>query len=410
MTMPGGAAGRWRRRGAAGAGDALTPQNTAMLRELLSRFQARLVAYPEPAADTREAAIHADLRALLAKPFAEASWTDAQRCELDFARLMPAAELRPEIDRKLATLKGIAPDMHQVFAERWTSILAPDPHGRGGFDEAAARALLVAATEEVQWHSTRHFHIRRLGVAYAGRLVGFLLLAILIGLALVLWEVYFGGWPLDEARFSGLPMSLVSGLLGASFSALTQQRRVTGLANLEEVVNAIGYKMILLRLGVGVSAAALLYFFFESGLVEGVLFPDLGAVGFDPIILSAGPAEGGGQIPASLDALRRDLAAAQDSAARATEALAVLGGHLDGSAAAESAARAAQQEVAALQDALDVAAGEFSGPASRALGPYVPNAELSKLVVWSFLAGFSEKLVPSLLGRIDSKATDTPAK
>ncbi|AZV78833.1 hypothetical protein EBB79_13775 [Parasedimentitalea marina] len=36
----------------------------------------------------------------------------------------------------------------------------------------------------------------------------------------------------------------------------------------------------------------------------------------------------------------------------------------------------------------------------RSLGALVPNSDLSKLLVWSFAAGFSEKLVTSALGRV----------
>lgn len=41
------------------------------------------------------------------------------------------------------------------------------------------------------------------------------------------------------------------------------------------------------------------------------------------------------------------------------------------------------------------------------LGSYVPNKELAALMVWSFLAGFSERLVPSFLGRIETSSNET---
>jgi len=37
---------------------------------------------------------------------------------------------------------------------------------------------------------------------------------------------------------------------------------------------------------------------------------------------------------------------------------------------------------------------------SRPLGSVAPNADLSKLVVWCFAAGFTQSLVPSLLARV----------
>ena len=44
------------------------------------------------------------------------------------------------------------------------------------------------------------------------------------------------------------------------------------------------------------------------------------------------------------------------------------------------------------------------------LGAAVPNVALAKLVVWSFAAGFSEQLVPTLLARIGSEAEKPRAK
>lgn len=41
------------------------------------------------------------------------------------------------------------------------------------------------------------------------------------------------------------------------------------------------------------------------------------------------------------------------------------------------------------------------------LGTFIPNKDLAALMVWSFLAGFSERLVPSFLDRIETSANET---
>jgi hypothetical protein len=67
-------------------------------------------------------------------------------------------------------------------------------------------------------------------------------------------------------------------------------------------------------------------------------------------------------------------------------------------------------ELSGTVEALTTVRGELAemraefGKGNRPLGSLAPNADLSKLVVWCFAAGFVQTLVPSLL------ATVTPSK
>jgi hypothetical protein len=162
--------------------------------------------------------------------------------------------------------------------------------------------------------------------------------------------------------------------------------------------------MILLRLGVGTGAAAILYFVFEAGLVDGLLFPDLNAIGFGPVLLGGGEGEA---LSASLENLRNALT----SSAERAEALAGRLGEAVGALAATAPGREALggigTELAGLGEALDRLGGEIGPRRDTELGRYVPNPHLSKLVVWSFLAGFSEMLVPNILGRVEAGAETT---
>jgi hypothetical protein len=45
--------------------------------------------------------------------------------------------------------------------------------------------------------------------------------------------------------------------------------------------------------------------------------------------------------------------------------------------------------------------------AALPLGALAPNADLSKLVVWCFAAGFTQTLVPSMLAKISPKEKTT---
>jgi hypothetical protein len=371
-------------------------ENATMLRQRAALLSARLAACDRHENCARLGPIHAELTRIVGKAEPDLCWDDVQRGELLMARLAPKGDLAAAIDRELAIVARSAPAKHAALADRWAAIQSAQ-----SFDEEAARGVLVAAQEETHWRGTQTYLIRKLGVIYAARLVSAFVVAILFGLSMVVWEVYFQSWPLGDARFSGFPMALVAGLLGASFSALTNQRTVTNLDNLEEVRTAIGYPMILLRLGVGVSAAAILYFFFEAGLVEGVLFPTLSAVGFDQVAL-AGTEEGAPRI--AVEALRAHLEEARMAAAAAADKIALVAQAASAEPSLDApapGASAAADDMAALAAALEKVEGGLSGAATSELGRYVPNAALSKLVVWSFLAGFSEKLVPSILGRVE---------
>jgi hypothetical protein len=77
------------------------------------------------------------------------------------------------------------------------------------------------------------------------------------------------------AVYPGLILAMAAGLFGASFSMLVQLSQRTSQGTLEDVQAAAGWHSLLVRCSFGVGAAAILYFFFESGLLQGSLWPDI---------------------------------------------------------------------------------------------------------------------------------------
>jgi len=126
--------------------------------------------------------------------------------------------------------------------------------------------------------------------------------------------------------YPGLIVALASGFFGATFSMLLQTQRRTSEGTLEDVNSACSWRTLIVRASVGLGGAAILYFFFRSGLLEGNLWPDLSQLGY--------------------------------------EALAGVG-----------------------SDGL------------------VPNQHWCLLVIWCFLGGFSETLVPNILTTTETKAS-----
>jgi uncharacterized integral membrane protein len=135
------------------------------------------------------------------------------------------------------------------------------------------------------------------------------------------------GWSFLFRTYPGLIVALASGFFGATFSMLVKTQQRTAEASLDDLNSACAWRTLMVRSSVGLGGAAILYFFFRSGLLEGSLWPDLSLLGYDQL--------------------------------------------------------------------------GTRGPA------IVPNQHWCLLVIWCFLGGFSETLVPNILTRTEQKATAT---
>ena len=161
---------------------------------------------------------------------------------------------------------------------------------------------------------------------------GFGIVAMFV-LALLLW-VLVQVYPASEEEhgplvlfriYPGLIVAMVSGFFGATFSMLVQSSRRATEGTLEDLSGACAWHTLIVRGSVGLGAAAILYFFFRSGLLEGSLWPKLIELKDEALL---------------------------------------------------------NQDVKGL----------------------VPNRDWCLLVIWCFLGGFSETLVPNILSKTEQKA------
>lgn len=159
-----------------------------------------------------------------------------------------------------------------------------------------------------------------------------LITAVIVGvLVFVLAQVYSASGGQLGAGFwfrtyPGLIVALASGFFGATFSMLLHTQRRTSEGTLEDLSSACSWRTLIVRGSVGLGGAAILYFFFRSGLLEGNLWPDLSLLAYEPL-------------------------------------------------------------------------------ASSSSNGLVPNQQWCLLVIWCFLGGFSETLVPNILTKTEQKAT-----
>jgi hypothetical protein len=134
----------------------------------------------------------------------------------------------------------------------------------------------------------------------------------------------------------GLVIAMVTGLFGASFFMLIELHGKLGRGDTADLREMWTPWFLMLRCIVGVGAAAILYFFFRSGLLEGSLWPKLGSLGFEQVERSGSK--------------------------------------------------------------------WWLNEGTRT----VPNRDFALLIVWSFLAGYSQTLVPGLLLKTEGKASAQP--
>ena len=356
-------------------------------------------------------------------------WNEAFLAEQLLNRLLPPDEARAQLVTQLAALKAVDAAAHAELSAEWNDI-------KDNADVAATRApgLLVSALRATQWKNTQRWIIRTLGTQYAVRLRGAFLFALTCGVLLVVADAVLGQF-MRRAALSGLGFAAAAGLLGASFSAMVGQGRVFELDNIEEARAVTSKQMIALRLGVGVAAATIVYFFFESGLVDGALFPDLEQIGFGRVIPLGTELD---ELRANAQALDRSASALVETMRQATERIGSVVASMPptdplshkaaevqmtalGTAAGATDNVASDLVVSQLKDKLQVTAGEIGkvsgqigalqeewAKGGRALGSLAPNADLSKLVVWCFAAGFTQTLVPSMLAKVAPPAKSGP--
>ncbi|WP_172329851.1 hypothetical protein [Mangrovicoccus sp. HB161399] len=322
-------------------------------------------------------------------------WVAGHEAELLLVMLKSGPELCDELAWAKAQYKRVFGEDCDVPKEMAALCAKLGESACGDAEVDRARRYIIRLMARFQWESFEKHIKRAIGMRYSRRVIvaSFMTLTVFI-LALFgsdyIQVTFFASFS-GSRSFTGLFVAAAAGLLGASFSRLTAstdgfERLTLAAARLQ---GSLG--ILAVRHAVGVIAAVILYFLFKAGVLDGSLFPDLEFIGFDAV-----RNEG---LPAGVD--QSTLQAALSKVIKDAAPLLGAGAGLS-DVQVDSVVTALRGQV--------FDAAKYSSPFARGL---VPNIDLAKLMVWCFLAGFSEKLVSGMLHRVakdDAAAARRPPK
>lgn len=252
----------------------------------------------------------------------------------------------------LAARRGLSNlDVHKKSAEFFEPNANGDAVANGAAQAAKKCLAYLALLDDLQRDFIDTRNKRELRKEVARRLLGYgcilLVVAVLpfvILAVIATWQAPATGpgTLYSSNPVFGFGLVMAFGLLGAFFSRVTQFQTDSPALSFDQVMNSYRPDVLRVRLLVGMMGAMVFYFLMRSGIVGGTIFPKLSDVSLST--------------------------------------------------------------VSVLQEANGDTTVASSKPEASGLTILLPSTELAKLLVWSFLAGFSERLVRNTLDTTVAKA------
>ena len=314
---------------------------------------------PDPATQSQPASPAASAKAekidaILANE--DASWDEINLVEQLLIDYLPAADLDEAIERRLIEAqRRLVPDA-AANAARYAKLAA------GTISDPAKRSFLKGIVGDIQHFSLRSKQVRRLranAIGFVSGLSSFAFVLVLVPFIAFLIHQNLAGSKLDTwvvntiSNFPnyGLYTAVSFGFLGALFSRFLQLQTNYLYVPIDDAEIYYRYENITLRLFIGTVAAVIVYFIAASGVLQGDIVPDIRRLAFETV---------------------------------------------DGKLRVDQA-------------------GQSPGQAFTVIGMstekvLVPARDLALLVIWAFLAGFSEQLVPDLLSSTTTRVSNSAAK
>ena len=293
-----------------------------------------------------------------------AIWNEAYRIERLTVFIEPMECLWAEVKRRLgeaaeesvlslarlnAAVDALGP---MVFASNSNESVKPGSI-KPEFEDQV-RSLLLDIIEETHWDIQRKFYSRPIRKQATRRivLIGMCAFVLLIVPYVLIYGLTATGHIRSIERWSWIPLysALTAGLFGALFSRLLYLQQRWDTLTIGGLKDAREFTSIFLRGCVGMTGAVIVSFFLMSKVVEGALFPNFQNIGLDTwsyhqqtqtVTKNATPPQSNGATNGKPD--------------------------------------------------------EDPEPEIFGFRLIFPSKDLALLIVWSFLAGFSERLIPTIL-------------
>jgi hypothetical protein len=202
-------------------------------------------------------------------------WDETYKAERLISLLFSGAQLRQEISARLQELAAEnLKDGESLRRDYETLLKPPSDNQTSPVDDAMLRVFLMRVMEALHWHAKKKYLARPIRKEATKIILGCVIISFLLVIAPY---IFLNFWGPDQVgpwwSLFALYTALTSGLLGAFFSRMTGVQRVWTEMTLDEVFLHRELSYTLLRAGVGMCGALIVYFFLRSGLVSGPLFP-----------------------------------------------------------------------------------------------------------------------------------------
>jgi hypothetical protein len=259
------------------------------------------------------------------------------------------------------------------------------------------RALLARLVNDLQWRYIVNEATRRYTKLITGRTASLSVFALTLFVVAVL-VIVAGKTNFSYGDLRLLWIAGLAGTWGATFSMLATLKSRLDNSRLDDLKLMKAVSLLLSRAAIGAGAASILFFFLLAGLLGGSAFPSLARARDD------GPrAAPGAAAPAAAPA--QPQSAAVPTPPAPSSAPATAGQTATGNQSAP--ARPDQPPAPPANNAALAATPQQGGAGSdrSSTSGGLPAPELALLIVWCFIAGFSEQLIPGLLASTEARAS-----
>jgi hypothetical protein len=221
-------------------------------------------------------------------------WDKIYKAESMVLLLFSGPQLREEINTRLQQLTKDDPREAETLRRNYDALLkeASTNPANGSPSDAMLRTLLLRILEALHWSAKKTYLARPIRIEATNRIVlGLLVSFLLLVLPYVILNVDFARPEISKwwSMFA-IYTALTAGLLGAFFSRLISMEAQWAKLCLDEIFQHREWPYTLLRAGVGVCGALIVYFFLRSGIAEGALFPAFDQIKIELVNIGGGDA------------------------------------------------------------------------------------------------------------------------